>query len=63
LHHVPLRAALVEALAAAGSADDARRALAEARAWLDARAARFEAGEKRERFLRRVPDNARLLAL
>ena len=58
-----VRAALVEALAATGRDGEAREALAAARAWLEARAERFERGRKRERFLRDVPDNARLLAL
>ncbi len=58
-----VRAALIEALASVGRDEESREALTAARTWLSARAERFEAGEKRDRFLREVPDNARLLAL
>ena len=58
-----VRVALVEALAAASREEEARAALASAHAWLQSRADGIDAGERRERFLREVPDHARILAL
>ncbi|WP_437276808.1 hypothetical protein [Sorangium sp. So ce375] len=52
-----------EALHAAGSTDEARAALAAARADLLARADRIPEAEIRRCFLEKVPENARLLAL
>jgi hypothetical protein len=52
-----------EALAAAGDRDAARAALGEARADLEARAARIEDPDVHRRFLADVPENARVLAL
>jgi tetratricopeptide (TPR) repeat protein/predicted Ser/Thr protein kinase len=67
--HVPvylgglIRAAHVEALLAAEGAAAARRAAAEALAWLRDRAAGIEDPALRESFLDRVPQNARIAAL
>lgn len=58
-----VRAALVEALTAAGRHEEAASALIAARAWLDSRAARVAEGGARERFLHDVPDHARIAAL
>ncbi len=55
--------ALAEALAAAGPADEAARALGAARDRLRARAARIEDEAIREAFLRDVAENARTLEL
>jgi hypothetical protein len=58
-----VRLAFVEALAAAGEADELAVALRVARDRLLARAGRIRDPAWRERFLSRVPDNARTLAL
>ena len=58
-----LRLTWAEALTAAGRADEARAAGAEARTWLEARAAKIKDGALRERFRREVPENARIGAL
>jgi serine/threonine protein kinase/tetratricopeptide (TPR) repeat protein len=58
-----VRAALVEALEAAGHKDEALESLTEAHAWLSLRAERIEPGAAREKFLHAVPDHARIVAL
>jgi hypothetical protein len=52
-----------EALAAAGDPGGGRRALADARARLQARAERLSDAASRQSFLEQVPENARTLAL
>jgi tetratricopeptide (TPR) repeat protein len=58
-----IRLVHAEALHAAGARDEARQAVAAARARLLARAERIPSPELRASFLERVPDNARTLAL
>ena len=58
-----VRAAFVEALRATGREADADASLAAARAWLAARAEQIEPGERRDRFMRAVPDHARIVAM
>jgi tetratricopeptide (TPR) repeat protein len=58
-----VRLSYAEALDAAGRRDDARAAIAAARARLHERAAKIGDAEMRERFLHAVAENARTLAL
>ena len=58
-----VRAALVDALTAAGHDEEAARASESARAWLHSRAGRVPEGPARDRYLHEVPDHARLLRL
>ena len=58
-----IRLARAEALHAAGALDAAHAAIAEARAWLHAVAAKISDPAFRASFLEAVPENARIIAL
>ncbi len=57
-----VRLVLVDCLDASGAHEEAARMLAQARAWLLARAARISEPSWRTRFMNEVPTNAKLLA-
>ncbi len=57
-----VRLVLVDCLDASGAHEESRNALARARAWLLARAARISEPSWRTRFMNEVPTNAKLLA-
>ena len=56
-----MRLVLVDCLDASGAHEEAGRVLAQARAWLLARAARISEPSWRTRFMNEVPTNAKLL--
>jgi hypothetical protein len=57
-----VRLVLIECLEVIGAHEASRAALAQARAWLLARAARISEPSWRTRFMNEVPTSARLLA-